>query len=278
MSDTFGTRLRERIRALGPLCVGIDPSARLLESWDRPDSVEGLEFFALAVLEAVLDTAAVIKPQVSFFERFGSEGYRVLERLLQEARDADVLVIADAKRGDFISSNTGYADAWLNDRSTLRVDALTVSPYLGVDALAPMLESARSSARGVFVLAATSNDEGRLLQTARTGEGERIEDMVLRMVSEINQRDDGQGSVGVVFGATRDRPAFNLASLGGPYLVPGVGAQGADADRVARLFERCPQGTVLANVGRAILGAGPDRAGLRDAAQRWRDDLSRALL
>jgi len=101
---------------------------------------------------------------------------------------------------------------------------------------------------------------------------------VLRMVSEFNRRDDGQGSVGAVFGATRDRGEFNLASLGGPFLVPGVGAQGADADRVARLFERCPQGTILANVGRAILDAGPDRSGLRDAAQRWRDDLSRALL
>jgi orotidine-5'-phosphate decarboxylase len=278
MRDTFGTRLQERIRALGPLCVGIDPSPGLLEAWDRPDSIEGLEFFALAVLEAVIDTAAVIKPQISFFERFGSEGYRVLERLLQEARDADILVIADAKRGDIRSSNAGYADAWLSDRSALRVDALTISPYVGVDALAPLLEVARSSGRGVFVLAATSNDEGRLVQTARTPDDERIEDMVLRQISEVNQRDDGQGGVGAVYGATRDRPVFNLASLGGPYLVPGVGSQGADADRVARLFERCPQGTVLANVSRAILGAGPDRAGLRDAAQRWRDDLSRALL
>jgi len=278
MRDAFGTRLLERIRALGPLCVGIDPSPRLLEAWDRPDSIEGLEFFALAVLEAVVDVAAVIKPQVSFFERFGSEGYRVLERVLQEARDADILVIADAKRGDISSSNLGYADAWLSDRSPLRVDALTISPYVGVAALAPLFEGAQSSGRGVFVLGATSNDEGRLLQTARTVDGERTEDMVLRMVSEFNRRDDGQGSVGAVFGATRDRGEFNLASLGGPFLVPGVGAQGADADRVARLFERCPQGTILANVGRAILDAGPDRSGLRDAAQRWRDDLSRALL
>jgi orotidine-5'-phosphate decarboxylase len=80
-----------------------------------------------------------------------------------------------------------------------------------------------------------------------------------------------------VLGATRDRPAFNLSSLGGPFLVPGVGAQGATADNVSRMFERCPQGTVLVNVGRAILDAGPDRAGLRDATLRWRDDLGTAL-
>ncbi len=278
MREPFGVRLRERIRVLGPLCVGVDPSRELLEAWDRPDSVEGLEFFALCVLEAVVGTAAVIKPQVSFFERFGSEGYRVLERLLAEARDADILVVADAKRGDIASSNDGYAEAWLSDRSPLAVDALTVTPYVGLGALAPLVGVAQANGRGLFVLAATSNDEGRSVQSARTEFDERVEDLMLRSISELNARDDGLGSVGAVLGATRDRPEFNLAKLGGPYLVPGVGAQGANAEHVGRLFARCPQGTVLVNVGRAILGAGPDRAGLRDAAARWRDDLSAALL
>jgi orotidine-5'-phosphate decarboxylase len=71
MGDGFGVRLQERIRALGPLCVGVDPSAALVTSWGRNDSVEGIEFFALAVLDAVVGTAAAIKPQVAFFERFG---------------------------------------------------------------------------------------------------------------------------------------------------------------------------------------------------------------
>ena len=278
MTDPFGTRLQERVRALGPLCVGIDPSHQLLDSWNRPDSVEGLEFCALAVLEAVIGTAAVVKLQVAFFERFGSPGYRVLERVMGDARDADVLIIADAKRGDIGPSNDGYADAWLHDRSPLVADALTVNPYLGLNALTPFIELAVATGRGVFVLAATSNGEGRAIQTARTDDNERVEELVLRAVAELNGRDDGRGSVGVVIGATRDRPDFDLASLGGPYLVPGVGAQGASADHVARLFERCPPGTVVANVGRAILNAGPDRAGLRDAARRWRDELSAALL
>jgi orotidine-5'-phosphate decarboxylase len=258
--------------------VGIDPSRQLLEAWGRPDSVEGLEFFALAVLEAALDTVAAIKPQVAFFERFGSTGYRVLERLMAEARDADILIVADVKRGDISTTNDGYADAWLHERSTLVADALTVSPYVGLAALAPFVELAGASGRGVFVLAATSNDDGRLVQLARTDDNERVEEVVLRSVAEINQRDDGLGSIGVVMGATRDRPNFNLASLGGPFLVPGVGSQGATAEHVARLFERCPPGTVLASVSRAILQAGPEKTGLRDACQRWRDDLSVALL
>jgi orotidine-5'-phosphate decarboxylase len=277
MRDPFGTRLQERVRALGPLCVGVDPSSLLLNAWDRPDSVEGLEFASLAILEAVHGVAAALKPQIAFFERFGSRGFQVLERLISDARDADILVVADAKRGDFAPTNVGYAEAWLGESSPLCVDAVTLSPYLGVMALRPFFALAEEHGRGVFVLAATSNDEGRALQSARTADGERIEEMVLRQVSELNRRDDGLGNVGAVLGATRDRPAFNLASLGGPFLVPGVGAQGATAENVSRMFERCPQGSVLVNVGRAILEAGPDRAGLRDATQRWRDDLAAAL-
>jgi orotidine-5'-phosphate decarboxylase len=249
----------------------------LLESWDRDDTVDGVEFFARATLDAVVGTAAAIKPQVAFFERFGSAGYRVLEQLISDARDADVMVVADAKRGDFAITNAGYAEAWLAERSPLRVDAVTASPYLGVDALAPLFSLAQENARGVFVLVATSNPEGRVLQRARTPEGERVEDLVLRSISELNKRSDGAGSFGVVIGATRDAPEFDLAHLGGPYLVPGVGAQGASAEDVARLFARCPKHTVLVNVARSVLKAGPERNALRDAARRWRDDLNQAL-
>lgn len=277
MAETFGVRLQERLRELGPLCVGVDPSSGLLDAWNRPDSVEGLEFCALAVLEAVTGVAAVIKPQVAFFERFGSAGYRVLERLIRDAHDAELLVVADAKRGDVDWTNEGYAQAWLRDESPLAVDAVTMSPYLGVAALWPLFDAAAASGRGVFVVAATSNSEGRSLQEARTFEQERVQEMVLRSVAEMNQRDEGLGSFGVVLGATRDAPDFDLATMRGPYLVPGLGAQGADVKDVGRLFERCEQGTVLVNVARAILFAGPERRGLLDAARRWRDDLREAL-
>jgi orotidine-5'-phosphate decarboxylase len=276
MADSFGQRLQERIRALGPLCVGIDPSSSLLDAWGRPDTIEGLEFFALAVLEAAIGSAAAVKPQVAYFERFGSAGYRVLERVIAEAHDADVLVIADAKRGDIGATNDAYAAAWLEDSSPLCSDAVTISPYSGVAALAPFFARAVDG-RGVFVLAATSNDEGRTLQRARTDRDEAIEDYVLRQIAEMNQRDEGLGAFGVVLGATRDRPRFDLAHLGGPYLVPGVGAQGATPEQVGRLFERCPEGTVLVNVARAVAESGPEKAALRDAVRRWRDNLTTFL-
>jgi orotidine-5'-phosphate decarboxylase len=277
MADPFGARLTERLRELGPLCAGVDPSRELLARWGYSDNADSLEFFALNVLDAVNGVVSAIKPQVAYFERFGSPGYRVLERLIADARDADVVVVADVKRGDFAPTNTGYAQAWLEETSPLRVDALTVSPYLGVGALAPFFELAAATDRGVFVLAATSNPEGRIVQRARTDDQERIEDMVLREVSEINHSDEGNGSVGVVLGATRDAPHFDLNTLGGPFLVPGVGAQGADASDVARLFSRCDDPKVLASVSRDILFEGPDHRALRDAAQRWRDSLWNAL-
>ena len=273
MAESFGVRLQERIRALGPLCVGIDPSTRVLHAWDRPDSVEGLEFLSLALLEASIGHAAAIKPQVAYFERFGSAGYRVLERLIADARDADILVIADVKRGDIGATNEAYAAAWLDDASTLCSDALTVSPFTGVGALAPFFSRLKAG-RGVFVLAATSNEEGRVIQRARSEGDEALEDLILRSIAEINRRDDGLGGLGAVLGATRDRPRFDLASLAGPYLVPGVGAQGATPEDVGRLFERCPEGTVLVNVARAILDAGPERSALRDAVRTWRDNLA----
>jgi orotidine-5'-phosphate decarboxylase len=277
MVESFGVRLQERVRERGPLCVGIDPSRALIEGWGREDTVEGLEFFSLAVLEAVSDTVAVIKPQIAFFERFGSQGFRVLERVMADARDAQLMIVADAKRGDVGTTNDGYAQAWLNEASPLRADAMTVSPYLGFDSLEPMLQGAASSGRGVFVLAATSNAEGRVIQSARTQDGASVESFVLEEIRRRNQRDDGLGSFGAVLGATRDRPQFALETLKGPYLVPGVGSQGGTPENVARMFDRCPEGSVLASVSRAILQTGPERSALRDAARRWRDDLAHAL-
>jgi len=277
MAESFGIRLQAQLRERGPLCVGIDPSRSLIESWGREDTVEGLEFFSLAVLEAVSDTAAVIKPQIAFFERFGSQGFRVLERVMSEARDAQLMIVADVKRGDVDTTNDGYAEAWLGEASPLRADAMTVSPYLGVDSLEPMMSLARVTGRGVFVLAATSNVEGRAIQDARTSEGESVESFVLEEIRRRNQRDDGLGPFGAVLGATRDRPQFALETLKGPYLVPGVGSQGGTPENVARMFDRCPAGSVLASVSRAILHAGPEQSSLRDAARRWRDDLADAL-
>lgn len=112
-SKTFGERLVAAGAERGRLCVGIDPHAHLLQAWGLNNDVDGLRTFARTCVEAFADTVAVVKPQVAFFERFGSAGFAVLEETLQGLREAGCLTLADAKRGDIGSTMAGYADAWL---------------------------------------------------------------------------------------------------------------------------------------------------------------------
>ena len=123
----FGERLVAAGQVRGRLCVGIDPHPYLLQQWGLEDTVDGLRRFSEACVEAFADTAALVKPQVAFYERFGSQGFAVLEDTLQYLREAGCLTVADAKRGDIGSTMAGYADAWLGESSPLRADAVTVS-------------------------------------------------------------------------------------------------------------------------------------------------------
>ena len=160
----FGARLERAMTVAGPLCVGIDPHPSLLDAWGLPATANGLERFALGVLEAAAERCAAVKPQVALFEAYGSAGFAVLERVLRESRAAGLLSIADAKRGDIGSTMAAYASAWLSDDSPLAADAVTLSPYLGFESLRPALDLARETGRGTFVLALTSNPEGASVQ------------------------------------------------------------------------------------------------------------------
>src|SRR3954467_9645656 len=149
--QTFGQRLHDAIDKRGPLCVGIDPHPGLLAQWGLPDEVAGLERFARTVVDALADRVAVLKPQSAFFERFGSRGIAVLESIIRQSREAGALVLLDVKRGDIGSTMAAYADAYLDPASSLRADAITVSPYLGVGALQPAFDAAAPPGRGVFL-------------------------------------------------------------------------------------------------------------------------------
>ncbi|RYV52913.1 orotidine-5'-phosphate decarboxylase [Pengzhenrongella frigida] len=152
----------------GPLCVGLDPHPGLLVAWGLTDDAAGLREFARRVLDAVGGRVAAIKPQSALFERHGSAGVAVLEEIVAAGREAGTLVIVDAKRGDIGSTMAAYADAYLRDGSPLAGDALTVSPFLGFGSLAPAIDTALATGRGLFVLALTSNPEGASVQHALT--------------------------------------------------------------------------------------------------------------
>lgn len=269
---TFGSRLHEAIQSRGRLCVGIDPHPALLDDWGLTDSAVGLERFALSAVEALAGAVSVVKPQSAFFERHGSAGIAVLEKVIEASRELGALVLLDVKRGDIGSTAQAYADAYLLPSSPLSADAVTVSPYLGMGSLDPLVDTARLNDRGVFVLALTSNPEGPQFQHATTPDGRTVAATVLDAVATLNAGADPWGSVGVVVGATIEETTAEL-DVNGPILVPGYGAQGGTAADIRKVFGSAAR-HVLPSSSRAILAAGPDRRGLHEAALRAAEDLT----
>jgi orotidine-5'-phosphate decarboxylase len=259
--------------------VGIDPHASLLADWGLSDDVAGLERFSRTVVAALADRVAVLKPQSAFFERFGSRGVAVLEKSVEEARAAGALVVMDAKRGDIGSTMAAYAEAFLSRDAPLFSDALTVSPYLGYGSLKPAVELARRSGAGLFVLALTSNPEGREVQHAVRAEdagGRNVGATVLAHLAAENAGQAPMGSFGAVVGATLgDLSSYDL-EINGPLLAPGIGAQGATAAELPGVFGAAVR-HVVPNVSRGVLRHGPDAAALRASAERFAGEIGAAL-
>ncbi|MHA6764591.1 orotidine-5'-phosphate decarboxylase [Streptacidiphilus sp. PAMC 29251] len=271
----FGTRLRTAMDSRGPLCVGIDPHAALLEAWGLGDTVAGLERFSRTVVEALAGEVAVLKPQSAFFERFGSRGVAVLEQTVADARSAGALVLMDAKRGDIGSTMAAYADAFLAPTSPLFSDAVTVSPFLGFGSLRPAFDAARASGTGIFALALTSNPEGHEVQHAVGADGLTVAQSILRRLAAENADADPLGSFGAVVGATLRDINADL-DINGPLLAPGVGAQGATPADLPKVFGPAA-GSVLPSVSRDILKHGPSVGALREASARFVDEVRAAI-
>ncbi len=268
----FGARLHAARAARGPLCAGIDPHAALLHEWGLTDDVAGLERFALTAVEGLAPHVSVVKPQSAFYERFGSRGIAVLERVIAESRAAGALVLLDVKRGDIGSTSQAYADAYLEPSSPLASDAITVSPYLGFGSLDPIIDTARRHHAGVFVLALTSNKEGPEVQHARVADGGTVAGRMLGHLRSLNEGAEPLGSFGAVVGATiGDTP--ELLDINGPLLAPGYGAQGGTVADIRRIFGSAT-GAVLPSSSRELLRAGPDVQALADAARRVNDELA----
>lgn len=271
MPDSFSKKLAIAFAERGPLCVGIDPHAALLEEAGLAADVSGLEAFALNLLDQITDVVSIIKPQVSFFERFGSAGFAVLEKVLAEAAQRDLLVIADAKRGDIGSTMDAYTGAWLSKSAPFICDALTLSPFLGFETLHGAIATASERGKAVFVLCSTSNPEGRQIQSA-IDEGKTIAEQISAKAIVLNQisaqSESKYGTVGLVIGATGnntkvlDQLANQRGSLRAPILAPGFGTQGAELSQLKRIFGEVSQ-DVICNVSRDILSDGLINAGKR---------------
>lgn len=316
MTTPFADRLFGAVREKeSALVVGIDPEPARIppqlfgkSGSARKRAADGVRRFCLAILEAVCDVAVAVKPQLAHFERLGFEGMAVYEEMVESAHSLGLLVIADGKRGDIGSTAEQYAAAYLGclaagdageagllaeaDAEGAKADALTVNPYVGSDGIEPFLARTRQG-RGIFLLAKTSNPSSADLQdlvVAAPPGGAAAGRKVYEVVGEWAERwcaagvgRFGYGSAGIVVGATHPRELKELrAALPHvPFLVPGVGAQGATAKDVAGAFDRLGLGAVV-NASRSILYAyladpgASFEAAARRAALSLRDALRRA--
>lgn len=296
MSD-YSTRLNTRIRTLKtPALVGIDPRWELM-----PSSIKAVaesksanrcerdawafEAYSKQLIDIVAPLVPAIKPQVAFFEQLGVPGFRALDAVMRYARQAGLIVIADAKRGDIGSTAEAYADAWLAgedpNAAAWPADALTINPYLGSDSLQPFVDLAHRRRAGLYVLVRTSNPGAAEFQD-RMSDGQQLFEIVARTVQRLSETtraaDRVFGCIGAVVGATWPTQLQQLRSEmpAVPLLIPGYGAQGGTSSDTAGAFYPDGLGAVV-NSSRGINFAWqrkPYSGQFGDA--RWQDAIAAA--
>jgi orotidine-5'-phosphate decarboxylase len=269
--NSYATRLHEAVRRKGtPALVGLDPRfdllpASIVESARKRSSdtasvvAAAFEEFSLRLIDVVAPLVPAVKPQAAFFEEWGPAGCAALARVMQHAREADLIVICDAKRGDIGSTAEAYARGYLAGAdpkaAAWPADALTVNPYLGRDTLEPFVQVAQQRGAGIYVLVRTSNPGAGVFQD-RQSDALPLYRHVAQAVEELavaSAADGPFGVVGAVVGATYPQELAELrtAMPHAPLLVPGYGSQGAGAGDVAAAFQ--PDGLgALINSSRAI--------------------------
>lgn len=241
--DSFNARLQQRIlRIRSHLCVGLDISPEQL-NLPAPD-LSDLKKHTFKIIDATKDLAAVYKPNLAFFERWGAAGFEWLEQVLTRIGSGS-LVIGDAKRCDIGNTARQYAVSLFDH---FGFDAVTVNPYMGRDAIKPFLDRPE---KGVFILCRTSNPSAVELQDV-SSEGKPLFIRVAELALELNRNKN----VGLVVGATAPQEIGMVRSVapGLPFLIPGIGAQGGDLESAFTAGNT--NGMAVINVSRGISFAG----------------------
>jgi orotidine-5'-phosphate decarboxylase len=292
-SQHFADRLLAAIEAKqSHVVVGFDPDYDLIprdvtdahrpEAYSCEQEMKAACYrqFLGAILETVCDDAVAVKIQIAHFEALGALGYALYEDLVKPARERGLLVIADVKRGDIGNTAEAYARAHLDGAD---VDAVTVNPYLGTDSVEPFVRRAREAGKGVFVLVKTSNPSSAEIQDLELSTGEPLYRRIAGLVNEWGRGTEGTRgyrAVGAVVAGTHPKEGAELRAQmpGVPLLVPGYGAQGAQARDLAGLFDAQGTGAVV-NSSRAILYAYRKQSGMdwQEAARREVKEMKAAL-
>ncbi len=258
MSEPSKVHVADRLMAAckskgGPVCVGLDPVlAKLPDVLGGLEPLAAIERFCLEVVDAVAEHVPAIKPQLACFERYGSAGYAVYERVVEAGKAAGLFVVGDAKRGDIGTSAAHYAAGLLagEEAGTAACDALTINSYLGGDSIEPFVKVAAATGRGLFALVRTSNPGGDRLQGLKLQDGRTVAEAVADVVADAGCGELGEcgySLLGAVVGATKPADAASLRARMPQqiFLVPGYGAQGGSARDVRACFKADGTGALI---------------------------------
>jgi len=264
----FNTRLNDLIQKKKSLvCVGLDTDIEKIPSYLLPE-LDPLYIFNKAIIEATHEYAAAFKINIAFYESLGLPGWDLLERTLAMI-PKDVILIADAKRADIENTGRKYAETYFK---TYNFDAITVNPYMGMDSVTPFLEYEQ---KGVFILCLTSNPGSTDFQYLKTDD----EPLFLKVAQKIVEWNFLYGNCGLVVGGTHASEVKAVRDLAPslPFLVPGVGAQGGNLEKVVEYATDAKGLSTLINASRTILYASADRdfaEAARNRAKQLRDQIN----
>ena len=283
----FTDRLNAAIHRLAsPVVVGLDPRwDQLPESFRAGDDslaakAQAFESFSNAVIDVVAPLVPAVKPQAAFFEELGPAGMAALAAVIDHAQSRGLLVILDGKRNDIGSTAEAYARGYLGRESAWHADALTVSPYLGDDSLAPFVDVAAARDAGVFVLVKTSNPGSGMLQDMLIGRQPMYRTVAMHVERLAAQHVGvcGYGCVGAVVGATYPHQLAELRAAMPHtwFLVPGYGSQGGKAADVAAAFDSRGLGAIVNNSRGIIFAHARPEYAERFGAARWQEAVEAA--
>jgi orotidine-5'-phosphate decarboxylase len=295
----FSDRLVESVHKTGSPCVvGLDPRIDLMPAFIKSGRAAPTADVIRSVIrdfhELVLDTiaglASVVKPQLAFFEQYGSPGIQAFEDTVQAAKQRGLLVIADGKRNDVDSTAEAYATAYLGEKA-FDVDAMTVTPYLGRDSMLPYVDACRGHGKGIFIVLKTSNPGSRDYQDqVLQSTGHPLYETIAQTIREFGEGlvgESGYSSIGAVIGATFPEDASRLRALlpRAFILVTGYGAQGASSRGAAACFNADGLGAIVNSSRGITYSFGNENVtreifvkSVRENTLRMRDEIAAAAL
>ena len=244
-----------------PTVMGLDPTMDYIPNFikEGKNSCDAIVEFNKALIDSVCDIIPAVKPNLAFYEVFGSQGIEAFIKTCEYANSKGMIVIADGKRNDIGSTASAYAKAYFGNN--YNVDLLTINPYLGEDGIKPFLDVSQNAEykNGVFALVKTSNKSSGQLQDLKLENGKTVYEEVANLVNTLNQEtigENGYGIIGAVVGATYPTQLAELRKImpSSYILIPGYGAQGGTAKDIAFGFNEDKLGAIV-NSSRGLMCA-----------------------